>query len=700
MKSFVKISQLLNRVGKKNLADELDKDLLGKIAGRCLEDLREDETSREEWMKNSTIAIEHAMQISQAKTFPWVDCANVKYPQLTIAALQFHARAYPSIVRGNNVVKCVVTGEDQEGLKAEKAKRISTFMSWQCLESIDDWEDDLDQLLLTLPILGCIFKETYFDFGRKKICSGLVYPQDLVINYKLRKMGNATRITKLFTLSPQAIIERQMQGVYLKEDIAYGDKEGETEQEMFAQHCLIDLDEDGYKEPYIVTIHRQSGTLLRIVANYAKDTIYVNDGDQAVTVEAIENLGESDVDKYNLAYIKPVEYFTRFQFIPSPDGGIYGIGFGQLLMPMIGTIDTSINQLLDAGTLQNTGGGLMAKGLLTDKKGDMTFKPGEYKIVDNLTGASIRDAIYRFEQPGPSGVTYSMLDKLIQVTRDITTVQDIMVGSETGEETATTTLSRVDQGMKLFTAIYKRIYRSLKAEFVKIKRLNKYHLPASQYYRVLDSGIIEKIGLEDFKDDETDVQPVSDPSLSSLPLKLAKAQALRQAAAGNPFYNQREVEKRYLEALEEPNIDAVLLKEEDVQTPPDPKMIEVDGKLQKITAEIESMKLDRIKTVSEVLLNIAKAEAQEQGSQLEAYKLQLDTLLQKYSKDFEGDRDEMPVEQRRGVPLEEQPIDEQGLEGGAGLPAELAGGFGEGEIPDTEQPGADGLGDGANRWDM
>jgi hypothetical protein len=54
-------------------------------------------------------------------------------------------------------------------------------------------------------------------------------------------------------------------------------------------------------------------------------------------------------DKKEVVRIEPLEYFTAFPFIPNPDS-IYGIGFGLLLGPLNESINTLINQLIDAGT--------------------------------------------------------------------------------------------------------------------------------------------------------------------------------------------------------------------------------------------------------------------------------------------------------------------------------------------------------------
>jgi hypothetical protein len=214
----------------------------------------------------------------------------------------------------------------------------------------------------------------------------------------------------------------------------------------------------------------------------------------------------------------------------------------------------------------------------------------------------------------------------------------------------------------------------------------------TQYYRVLDSGIIAKIGLADFQGDDTDVQPIADPTIASLPLKLAKAQALKQASAGNPLYNQREVEKRFLEAIEEPNIEAILLTPEQMTPAPDPKLLEVQGKLEKMWAEIEVMKIDKTKKISETILNIAKAEAAEAGTQIDQYKQIAESLG--------GTNDGMPPEQGRMGAMETGPIEQQGAGDSGGLPAAVAGDAGGGAIPAGGQPGENGAGDGADSGNL
>jgi chaperonin GroES len=55
----------------------------------------------EQWLKLAT-------QVVEKKTYPWPNAANVKYPLLTTAAMQFAARAYPALVPGPRLVQGLV----------------------------------------------------------------------------------------------------------------------------------------------------------------------------------------------------------------------------------------------------------------------------------------------------------------------------------------------------------------------------------------------------------------------------------------------------------------------------------------------------------------------------------------------------------------------------------------------------------------
>jgi hypothetical protein len=148
-----------------------------------------DKRSRAKWEQRSQDAMDLALQVTENKSWPWANAANVKLPLITTAAIQFHARAYPAIVPGQQIVKGVPMGADPQGVKLERGDRIGKHMSYQVLEEMPDWEEDTDKLLLNVSIVGCAFRKTYFDHTVGANRSEMVVAKHLVVNHRTKNLG-------------------------------------------------------------------------------------------------------------------------------------------------------------------------------------------------------------------------------------------------------------------------------------------------------------------------------------------------------------------------------------------------------------------------------------------------------------------------------------------------------------------------------
>lgn len=638
------VDLLKSFIGVANIAPMIDQEQVQKIGMEVTRGYDIDKASRADWEKQSNIAMDLAMQVTQEKSWPWPKAANVKYPLITTAAIQFSARAYPAIVRGSEVVKGQVMGLDPQGTKKERADRIGRHMSYQVLEEIADWDEDEDKLLLQMAIVGCAFRKTYFDVMLGRPCSDLVAAKYVVYNHAT-PFNKLRRITHCLNLFKNEVIERQRGGVF-EEDLTLGLPDGEDNDEdghfeFLEQHCWYDLDGDGYKEPYIVTVLKETSQVARIMARFDEDGIFLN-------------------AKEEISKIVPVGYFTKFAFMPNPDGGSYDVGLGMLLNPINETVNTVLNQLLDAGTLANTGGGFLGNGLKM-KGGAARFVPGEFKPVDT-SGGKISEQIYHMQFPGPNAVLFNLLGMLIEAGKDISSVKDILTGDQQVNQTATTTLALIEQGQKVFSAIYKRVHRSLKQEFQKLYRLNKLYLQPEDYYRFNDKQ--EPIYLEDYQGDDTDVAPVSDPTLVSDAQELTRAEALMKFV-GDPLFDQMELRKKYLKALKEQDIETLLVKEMP-QAPQDPKLLKIEADIaaqkvevtamaEKAAAEMDKIAVQVADIEAATILKVAQAEAIELGPQMDIYMAQFQSMLDRHTNALQAGQ---PNDDSGAVrPVEESPAD-------------------------------------------
>ena len=636
MKELEKTLSTETILSSENVAEDMDKKDLQWLGCYVYDGYETDEESRADWRDKQEDWMNLALQVREDKTFPWPNAANVKYPLLTTAAIQFASRAYPALIPGTEIVKGRVIGFDPTGEKLARAQRIGKHMSYQLLEKMPDWEEEMDKLCISLPILGTLFKKTYYDPNMARNVSELIYPKDLVVNYWTKDLETAPRITHLLEFSRNDIYERQTAGLYLDIDLDELEQESEASEQngeskadgmtpppsqdptnpycFLEQHLYFDLDGDGYEEPYIVTIDKKTKKVFRVIPRYDQESITWN-----ATGDKIQK-------------IKPEEYFTKFGFVPNPDGSFYDIGFGVLLGPINETVNTLINLLTDAGTISNLQAGFLGKGVRI-KGGNKNFEPGEWKTVQT-TGDDLRKSIVPLPTREPSNVLFILLELMINSGERLASVTDMLLGENPGQnQPATTSMAVLEQGLKVFTSIYKRLYRSLKKEYAKLFILNSKYLPMQEYFMVLDPGQErgDMVYQKDYSPNDMDVRPAADPNIATETKRLLQIRALGELLALgtiNPIvYTRRALEAQGQEGIQE-------LMTMPPPGPPPPEVVaDMEAKQDESLREWAKINIQRqtandnsLKSETAAMLNVAKAEASAVGQQIELYKAELERI--------------------------------------------------------------------------
>lgn len=634
-----------------NIADELSNGEIAKISVDCMEGFNDDLQSMELWMDDAEESLKLAKLITERKDHPWPGAANVKFPLLAEASIQFSAVTYPEIVRGGRVVEVTTVGDDPLGEKEQRAKRVADHMSYQLLVESNDWEEALDRMLPMLSVVGTVHKKTWFDPIKKQNVSELCNYDELIINNSVKSLKSARRVSHILHMHKNDLIERMRAGLYsdvLDEIIHSHDGSNLDEMhEIVEQHRYLDLDGDLYEEPYIVTLHRATGKVLRIVARFDEQDVERNVEGKVVRIE-------------------PIQYFTAFHFLPCPSGAYFSMGFGTLLRPLNATINTTINQLLDSGYLANMQGGFIGRGLRI-QGGNLRLNPGEWKKIDAGPGADIQRNVVPLNYKEPSTVLFQLLGLMTEVGKDLSSITSIMQGEQPAQNApATTVLALIEQGLKVFSSIHRRIYRSLKSEFEKLYRLNRLFLDPEVYFNVLDEN--QAILQSDYEDRSLDISPVSDPNLSSDAQRLARSRA-QLDLIGMPGVNGVEIIRRFLEDLDTPNIDAIL-PPPDPNAPPSLEELEMQSRIQeradranleqakievqtkKIHKELAMLEAELEKLKTESIKNIAEAEAKEAGTQIDQYKAIVDRLAAEGKLEAEKAKAEVKAAAAKPKPLE------------------------------------------------
>lgn len=670
-----------------NLAKGLDEQKRNDIAFDIVAMYELDERSREHWIKQNDEWMKLALQVVENKTFPWDGASNVKYPLLTVAALQFASRAYPALVHSQDIVKAKAFGADPDGQLAERANNISKHMSYQLLHEVSGWEEDMDKICYVLPIIGTCFKKIYYDPVAKQNCSELVFPKDLVVNYWAKDLASARKTHKLWysTNKIQELIRsdyyldvkdvKDPGTIALSEKVDNLNPHGGPNQSddkltprlVIEQHTWLDLDDDGYAEPYVVTVDKESGKLLRIGARFRSKDVIKSGG--------------------TLVRIKPCEYFVKYTFLPNPDGGFYGAGFGLLLGGVNEALNTLINQLIDAGTLNNLQAGFMSKGIRINK-GPMGIKPGEWVQVNNY-GDDLRKGIFPLPTKEPSPVLFSLLGILAQTGREIASVSETMTGKFPGQNTpASTTSAVLEEGMKVFTSIHKRIHRTVGDEFKLFYKNNQVYMPQRVEFTMPIAGTDQTenyvVRQQDYAelpmqgeaaqgDPFVSVILASDPTMINDSQKVLKVQQLLELHGTLGTLNPMEITKVALENIDVGNKTALM-------TPPPPsgpseleiKMMELEEAKRSNQAkeQLEYMTLmsESKKRESEVILNFAKAQqlgdtqmVEQAKAEAERIKTQEESFRKQLELMFKREEHEMEMEfQQKAKQME---LEQKAIEG-------------------------------------
>lgn len=594
-----------------NFASAMTAQALIELGSKVVDEYERDDKDREDWKKIALAAIEAAAQEGKCepKKYPWPGASNINVPLLTTACLQFNARMYPAVVKGDEAVLCKVVGQDngrprmgpnpdtgeiqpipkitqgpdgqpmpviggdgqmvpewevEPGAKAKRARRVGEYLNTCIFYEMKNWEDDTDALLMQMPAAGCVFRKVWYD--PKKGCQSAMIPATRVVVPKgARNLDTTPRITEeIPDVFPHIIRRKQRSGFYLDIDLGLDpDNENSGARLLLEQHRLIDLDDDGFEEPYIVTVDHETRQVLRIETSYGPDDI------------------EYDETEGEVIGIVPGRYYVKYGMFPHPDGGFYDIGLGHLLDKMGAVIDTALNQLMDAGTAQTAGGGFIGAGVRLQGRGQrgvIRMAPGEWKTVD-VSGDTLRANMVERTLPNVSPVTFQVLDFIMGFAREIAGAKDVLTGEASNTAPVGSTLALIEQGLQVFNATAKRYFRNAKKEYtLYYDNYRRYggERAARHYLTVLDDP--EADFQADFSAKDLDIRPVSDPATVTRMQKMARAQLIQQsipilAAVGG---DTREALRRTYEAADIEDIDKLLPPPK--PTPPDP-MAEAQARL-------------------------------------------------------------------------------------------------------------------------
>jgi hypothetical protein len=345
----------------------------------------------------------------------------------------------------------------------------------------------------------------------------------------------------------------------------------------------------------------------------------------------------------SLVRIEPTKNLTKYGFIRSYDGTYLDIGYYHILSSLSKAINSTTNQLMDAGQLANLQGGFLAKGFRR-KMGDMRTKPGEW-ISTDISAADLANGIqpHRFKEPSPT--LFQLNEKLSMKIKELSFNVDLQ-GTLAPNAPATTTLALIQEAMVPQSAIMQRIIRAESKEFKKLFVLNSLFADPELYKRVVDDP--EADFRTDFNLVGLDIMPTANADMSSKMqrIQLAEALMLQAPLIAQEGGDTRPIREMYFAALgADELLGQVFPDPEQVSGEQAARMEEMQNQ-QRMQAQLMQIQVDHAerdvarreeeamgklaktgadikKIESEILLNLEKAETEETKNRINVYTAQL-----------------------------------------------------------------------------
>jgi hypothetical protein len=534
-----------------NLAEVFDEDVLNGLAQEYLDFIDVDQESRKQRDKQYEEGLRRTGLGKDAPGGATFDGASkVVHPVMAEACVDFAASSARELLPPDGIVESEIKGE-ADRQRVEVADRKVQFMNWQLTEMIEEYRDEMEQMLTQLPLGGSQYLKWRWDTEQKRPTCEWIPIDNILLPYATTNFYTSPRFTEQQDIMEDAFQQRIDQGLY--RDIGNiitpaeltTDRQTQSEKandkiegkqapsknidgmrRVYEITCFLRLEEDpetnGRRAPYILTIDEDTDRVLSLYRNW----------------------------EYGDEKLSKLDWVVEFKFIPWR--GAYAIGLPHLIGGLSAALTGALRALLDSAHINNSQTMLKLKGGRISGQSDR-IEPTQVLEIEGAPGV---DDVRKLAMPlpfnQPSSVLYNLLGWLTDAAKGVVTTAEEKIGDANANTPVGTTQALIEQGAKVFSSIHARLHRSQAKSLKVLSRINHWYLEE------MDNQSGTEIEVRDFAYNN-DIRPVSDPNIFSETQRLAQAQAVLQMANSAPqLYDLRAAHRRVLKQLKVPAISEIL----------------------------------------------------------------------------------------------------------------------------------------------
>lgn len=514
-----------------------------------------DVSARKDWerMRESALRLLGVTEIDLTK-LPFPGASRVYHPVLAEAVVQFQSNAIEEFFPATGPVKGSLAGDATDENEAQ-VDRAETFMNFYLTSMDKGYYADCDQELFVLPIDGSTFKKAFLDPVDGMPKSRMVRADDFIAPFYVSDLQISPRYIHRYKMTGEEIDMAIMRGTWMSVPLPAHDtsSNGDVDVKNKSDHVTQVL-HDSDRLYTILEAH-----LMRDLPEGIDDRVeYDEEGNHIFMPSYVVTIIEEERqmlcvqrlwDEEDPEHTKEV-WFSHKKFLPGL--GFYGWGFPHVIGALAEAATGAERALLDSALMATMQGGFRGKDGV--KSGEsLRIEPGVYKEVDGTIDELSRTFFNPpFKEPSPA--LFQMLQSIVQDARRFASITEVLVGTADNKAPVGTTIALIEQSMKLFTAIHKRIFAAAREEFGQLAKLIYRHAPFEQYpYFVKGEG---QVMLKSDFDARVDFIPVADPNIISSVQRIALNQAVLELIQGEPdLYTPEQkaiVHTEFLKALKVP----------------------------------------------------------------------------------------------------------------------------------------------------
>lgn len=528
------------------------------LAADLIELIGIDETSMNDWLgeaRGFLDMVEADKASSNASANSEQEGAGEKEPpstEMTLSSvIQFSARATGALLGEPDLAKASIPG----------AEPLASWVSTQVRAIDPNWILETDPLVVHMAVTGLAWRKRAFDKFDKAFHSYFCTSSEIIINSSIRSVERAPRITHQFDRYPYEIDRSIRRKHWVDYEPKYDERDPQASKRFYECDCWLDLDGDGYDEPWTITISRDDmPEVVRIEPRWSKKTI---------------------VDDDDVLFFKPVHRFYPYRFLPDPKGGFLPQGFGKLLTRIEASADDLLASITDTAKSEAKNGGVMGGGNTGVPASSVELKENRITTIPT-DGRPLGDMFIPFPQKQVSQGSVAILEKLITLGDRISGTLNLLENAP-ASMSATLAKGLIDNGTQVQSAVHRRLVSSMTQEF-------------HNFIKMADA--YDMLPPEVQASDASSVAVTADPQLAT-EMQRAALGSIYLEMTGNPVFNVQEAALRFCQTMRLPMPEKLIGQPRPAEATPGEKL--------KGAIDMEKARTDRIKIMGGIALALSQS---------------------------------------------------------------------------------------------